>query len=103
MILRMTLERPIAGFWDGGIKDCFDFTIDGLPKRDAFGPFIRVGSLTANHWFHMPLGKTPRATLGHARRRLSAQAKRAGIPCRFAYITDKANVFECRAFGAAAI
>jgi hypothetical protein len=98
MILRMTLERPVPGYWDGGAKDTFDFAIDSLPKRDALGPFIRVGSLAANHWFHVPLGKTPRATLGHARRRLAAQAKRAGMPCRFSYHNDGANPFERRAF-----
>lgn len=99
MILRMTMQRAIAGYWDGGAKDTFDFTIDGLPRRDALGAFIRVGSIAANHWFHVPLGKTPRVTLGHARRRLAAQARRAGVPCRFDYINEGANVFEHRAFG----
>jgi hypothetical protein len=82
----MILDRPVAGYWDGGAKHTFNFAIDGLPKRDTLGAFIRLGSPSANHWFHVSVGKTPRATLGHARRHLAAQAKRAGVPCRFTYM-----------------
>lgn len=102
MILRMILDHPVPGYWDGGSKDTFDFAIDGPPRRDALGAFIKVGSWQANHFFNVALGKTPRATLGHARRRLAAMARRAGVPCRFSYLPDDNNAFERRAFGAAA-
>jgi len=100
MILRMTLDAPIAGYWDGGMKSTFDFEIDGSPRQDAQGSYIRVGSWQANHWFHVAMGKTIKATLANARRRLAARVKRSGIGCRFEYIETEPRYFERRAFGA---
>lgn len=99
MILRMTLDTPVVGFWDGGERTSFDYTLDGLPRRDRQGAYIRVGSWQANAWFHVALGTSARATLGNARRCLVARAKRAGLRCAFAYIITAPNAFERRAFG----
>jgi len=86
MYLRMTLDREINGFWDGGPRAVFDFHLDGSPRQDAQGRYIKVGSLMANTWFHVALGRTVKATLANARRRLIARAKRAGMGCRFEYV-----------------
>ena len=91
MRLRMILDRPILGYWDGGRKDTFDFTLDGPPRHDARGAYIRVGSWQANYWFHVALGRTVKATLANARRRLRAWARRAGIGCRFAYVDTEST------------
>ncbi len=100
MILRMTLDAPIAGYWDGGTKSTFDFQIDGSPQLDAHGPYIRVGSWQANHWFHVAMGETIKATLANARRRLAARAKRSGLGCRFEYIETETGYLERHAFSA---
>lgn len=99
MILRMILERPIQGFWDGGAKEVFDFSIDSSVQSDKHGAYIRVGSWAANHWFNVALGKTVKATLGHARRKLAAAARRDGIPARFEYVPETPRYFERQAFG----
>ena len=99
MLLRMILDRPIHGFWDGGAKDTFDFTIYGTPQHDAHGAYIKVGSWAANNWFHVALGKTIKQNLANARRRLSASARSAGEGCHFEYIEEPPNLFERQAFG----
>ena len=86
MYLRMTLDREISGFWDGGPRAIFDFHLDGSPRQDAQGRYIKVGSMMANTWFHVAIGHTVKATLANASRWLIAQAKRSGIRCRFEYI-----------------
>lgn len=85
MILRQTLEKPIHGYWDGGAKQTFDWKIESSPKRDSKGEFVKIGSWAANHWFCVALGKTDKLTLANAKRRLSYQAKKAGISCKFEY------------------
>lgn len=87
MRLIQKLEKKIGGYWDGGPKDTFEWTIDGLPKSDAKGQFVRVGSWEANHWFHVAQGRTEKQTLSNARRHLAASAKKAGISCTFRYVS----------------
>lgn len=91
MILRMILGHPISGYWDGGPRQTFDFTITGTPQYDARGAYVRVGSWDANTWFHVAQGKTVKATLANARRRLQAWAKRDGVGCRFEYLAETAR------------
>ena len=86
MKLRQTFTEAISGYWDGGPKSRFDWTIDGEPKTDNKGSFVRIGSWYANHWFHVAVGKTDKQTLGNARRHLGAGARRAGKACAFEYI-----------------
>lgn len=88
MILRQTFESPINGFWDGGAKKVFDWEIDGQPKQDSKGFFVRVGSWGANHWFHVALGKTDKQTLSHAKSKLQTSAQKAGKNCTFEYIEE---------------
>jgi hypothetical protein len=98
MKLRMILERPVAGYWEGGAKATFDFAIDGLPQHDAHGAYIKIGAWGANHWFHVALGNTAKATLANARRRLRARVRRSGIACQFTYLDEEPNYFERRVF-----
>lgn len=68
--MRVKLKKPIGGWWDGGLKDTFDFKIDGNPKRDSKGWFVKVGSWRANYWFHVAVGRTDKETLRNAKARL---------------------------------
>ena len=96
MILRMTVERPIYGYWDYGEKATFDFFFENLPREDKRGKYIRVGSFAMNCYCHVALGKTPKATLGNLRRRLRA---RFGPLASFEYVNEhEPNYFERRAF-----
>ena len=89
IILRQTLVEPINGYWDGGPKKTFDWKIEHNHRgKDHKGEFIRVGSWSANHWFHVALGKTDKQTLSNAKRRLLAMAKRSGMECKFEYIEE---------------
>jgi len=80
MKLIQQLEKPIQRFWNKSAKSRFEWTIEGLPKTDAKGQFIRIGSYDANFWFHISLGKTEKATLLNARRYIAA---RNASPCTF--------------------
>ena len=75
MILRQTLAKPVYGFWDGGKKQVFDWIIDGAPRTDDKGQFIRIGCFSANHWFCVALGKTEKLTLSYAKRHLQATTR----------------------------
>ena len=88
MILRQTFERPIQGYWDGGAKQTFDWSVDGPVRQDKNGQFVRIGSWAANNWFHVSVGKSEKQTLSNARRRLLMLAKRAGIVCGFEYVQE---------------
>lgn len=83
MILRQTLDHAVHGYWDGGAKSQFDWKIDGGTQHDAKGAYVRIGSWSANHWFHVAVGKTEKRTLANAKLHLKAVS---GIPCKFEYI-----------------
>jgi hypothetical protein len=68
-ILRLTLTEDISGNWDGGTKRVFDFSLEGIPKKDKKGYFVRVGSWEANYWCNVAISKTIKKTLSNARRR----------------------------------
>jgi len=85
MILRQTLARPINGYWDGGPKQIFDWSIDGSPQSDNIGQFVKIGSWQANHWFHVAVGRTEKMTLANAKRHLRAATT---IPCTFEYVKE---------------
>ncbi len=85
LVLIQKLDKPHSGFWDGGPKQIFEWSIERHHGgKDSKGTFVRVGSWDANHWFHVALGKTDKATLGNARRHLKATTK---VPCEFFYST----------------
>ena len=72
MRLRQTLEKPVHGYWDGGAKQVFDWEIKGHQGTDSKGEYIRIGSYSANHWFHVAKGKTDKLTLSYAMAHLKA-------------------------------
>jgi len=85
LILVQKLDKAYPGYWDGGSKQVFHWSIEHRHAgRNKKGEFVRVGSWDANTWFHVALGKTDKATLGNARRHLQAVTK---VPCEFFYIT----------------
>ena len=83
MKLRQTLEHPVNGYWDGGAKQVFEWGIDSEPKHDSKGAFVRIGAWEANHYFHVTLGKTVRATLSYAKRHLKSITR---VKSTFEYI-----------------
>lgn len=85
MKLRQTLSKPVNGYWDGGAKQVFDWGIDGSPATDSKGQYVRIGSFSANHWFHVALGKTVKRTLANAKLHLRAVTR---IPSTFEYIEE---------------
>lgn len=51
MILRQTTEKAGYGYWDGGAKDTFDWSITGQAQEDKKGKYVKIGS-------HLPDSKT---------------------------------------------
>lgn len=85
MKLIQTFTQPIHGFWDGGPRSRFEWTIRGPAQKDSKGEYVRIGSWDANHWFHVSVGKTERNTLDNARRRLQVRCKRHKAQVVFNY------------------
>jgi len=86
MTLKITLQKPIGGYWDGGLKDTFEFNIDGREQKDKKGKFVRIGSWEANYWFNVTVGKTEKLTLANAKRHLTSIFKRKELKVKFAYV-----------------
>jgi hypothetical protein len=97
MVLVQTLERPVHGYWDGGAKQVFHWTIENssaVKGRDFDPPlrhknrwYVKIGSWSANTWFYVLKGKTAKLTLANARRHLQA-VSRVSIKS-FEYIEEK--------------
>ena len=85
MKLVVTLEKPVNGWWDGGAKSRFEFTIDGRPQKDSKGEFVKIGSWGANTWFNVAVGKTDKQTLSNAARHVKAGFKKRGLAATFTY------------------
>lgn len=83
MKLRQTLDKPTYGYWDGGAKQVFDWGIEGSPTTDSRGEYVKIGSFSANHWFHVALGRTVKLTLSYAMRHLKAVTR---VGSTFQYI-----------------
>jgi len=84
MILQQTLIEPVNGYWDGGSKQVFKWSVDPLGGgEDSRGTFVRIGGWEANYWFCVARGKTEKQTLSYAKRHLQAITK---IPSDFKYI-----------------
>ena len=83
MILQQTLIEAVNGYWDGGKKQVFEWEIEGEPKEDKQGKFVKIGCWSANYWFHVALGRTDKQTLANAKRHLKASTKIESI---FQYI-----------------
>ena len=88
MILRQTLANPVVGYWDGGKKQVFDWSIDSEPKTNSKEQFVRIGSWSANHWFQVALGKTDKLTLANAKRYLRTTTR---VASTFEYILEDSD------------
>jgi hypothetical protein len=86
LVLKQTLPYPVSGYWDGGKKQIFHWSIEGSPGTDSKGQFIRIGSWAANHWFHVALGHTDKLALCNAKRHL--QATKLGKQSVFEYVEE---------------
>jgi|WetSurSiteA1Bulk_404760.scaffolds.fasta_scaffold132960_2 hypothetical protein len=85
MILQLILTKPVAGYWDGGGKTTFNWSIDGAPETDDKGQYVKIGSWEANNFFHVAMGATEKKTLANARRHLTAMLKKRGLTGTFSY------------------
>ena len=79
MKLIQTLDKPVNGYWDGGAKQRFEWTVYGPPVAGK----VRVGSWEANHFFSVKPGKTEKETMQKARRHLKRVTR---YPSTFEYI-----------------
>ncbi len=70
VVLRQTLPEAVDGYWDGGKKQVFEWTIDSVCGHESKGDYVRIGSFGANHWFHVSKGKTDKITLCNAMKHL---------------------------------
>jgi hypothetical protein len=86
IILRQKAVKPIHGYWDGGAKQVFNWSIDGRPHKDKNGEFVRVGSWEANQYFHVAKGKTDKQTLSYAKRHIE---KISRFPSSFEYVEEE--------------
>lgn len=91
MELKQTLNEAIGGYWDGGQKSTFYWTVDepwdtNDPTNYDGQGYARVGSWEANCFFSVRLGKSEKQTLSNARRSLAIKAKNANMACNFEYV-----------------
>jgi len=77
-------NREINGYWDGGSKNQFTWTL-GKIQTDEKGTFQRIHGWEANYWFHVAKGKTDKLTLSNALRHLKTNAKKGGYDITSAY------------------
>ena len=86
MKLKLKLSEPINGFWDGGAKSEFTWSICGIPQKDNKGEFVKIGTWEGNSWFNVSVGKTEKMTLSNAKRHLIPILKKRGIEGVWSYI-----------------
>ena len=84
IILRQTSPEPIHGYWDGGAKQRFAWSLDHIDGHDSNGTFTRVSSFEANHWFNVAKGRTDKITLCNAMKHL--RGTKLGRASRFEYV-----------------
>ena len=82
IFLRQRLEHPVNGYWDGGAKQIFDWHIEGH-NTDRKGRYAKIGSFSANFWFHVATGRTDKLTLRNAKFKLRSITK---VPSIFEYV-----------------
>ena len=86
MILRQTLRQAVQGYWNGGKKQTFDWSINKCEITTHNKKlFVRIGSWYANHWFRVALGKTDKLTLSYAKKHLQSATR---IISKFKYVED---------------
>lgn len=83
MKLIQTLEYPVNGYWSGGKKQTFQWSLHDriLPGET----WCRVGSWDANCFFPVKQGANEKQTLGNARRSLAMRARKQNVKCSFRY------------------
>lgn len=75
LILKTYTSEPINGFWDGGSKQEFTWSLGRIGK-DSKGEFQKINGWEANYWFHVSKGKTDKQTLSYALKHLKNNAKK---------------------------
>ena len=87
MKLIQRLNKKIGGFWDGGLKDTFEWTVDFKHKGPKEGT-VAVGSWEANHWFCMSGRGGERAILNRAKSILARKLAKRGILSEFELVEE---------------
>lgn len=67
--IKVELEKPVFGYWDGGAKQCFTFSPE-VATYSKGSPNIKWGSWGANHWFKNEVGASAESHLGNMRKKL---------------------------------
>jgi hypothetical protein len=80
--ISITFEKPVGGYWDGGLKRGGTFDISfrngGYEKHENLKSHLEVGSWELNFFFRMPIPKNPNRIRNLAIRRIKRLCK---IPC----------------------
>lgn len=71
--LKLTLSKPIGGFWDGGRKSVFTWSIY---KHSDSGGKVQVGSWEANQWVRVGSKGTDKQILSRAKTKIYTGLKR---------------------------
>lgn len=70
--IRVTLDKPTDGYWDGGKKQQGDFEVEGCMKdKPEVGNVVKWGCWHFNYWFNCGTGKSWKSAVMYAKRRLA--------------------------------
>ena len=86
MILRLELNEAISGFWDGGKKRFFDFTIEKPISSDLKGKYVKIGCYDMNYWFNVAWSGSQKKTFANVKRKFAHKFKRQGIKSTWSYV-----------------
>lgn len=80
-VIKITLEKEVFGYWDGGAKDYFEFFVQ-KPELESDGKsfYSKIGSFMANYWFNIGAGKNKPQSIKSV---VSNALRRIKKNCRF--------------------
>lgn len=75
LVLITYTNEKVGGYWDGGAKDRFTWTL-GRTIQERGREYQKVHGWEANLWYYVAKGKSDKATLANALRRLRGMMKK---------------------------
>lgn len=84
LYLKFILGKEVSGYWDGGSRKVFWFSID----HNFLNKTSKVGSFSANFWKIVKTGKTDKQTLSYIKPTLRLFARQHETTCTFEYVEE---------------